>query len=172
MAAADFQHSNEWRQVVAMYGRPGVAQACLLLQDRLDVDVLVMLHLGHVCHQHRIALHESHVASADAVVRNWRDQVVRPLRSARRAIDKDDTDTQALRTAVQQAELGAEQHALAMLAALPVWTDTSPIECPTSTTELVAAFYAERGGHKADLKTAEIQAAIELLDRAWAADSA
>ncbi len=169
MPAADFQHSAEWRHVVAVYGRPGVAQACLLLQDRLGVDVLVMLHLGYVCQQHRIPLHEDHIGSADAVVKDWRDQVVRPLRSARRAIAKDDPDTQALRTAVQQAELGAEQYAMAMLAARPVWTDAAPSDDAASPTKLVATFYARRSGCAEVLQTADIAHAIRLLEQAWSA---
>ena len=69
--------------MLATYARPGVAQACLLLQDRLGVDVLVLLHLAYVCSQHQRPLKDGQIAAADAVVRDWRDRVVRPLRAAR-----------------------------------------------------------------------------------------
>lgn len=170
MSAVEFQQSAEWRHVVAMYGQPGIAQACLLLQDRLGVDVLVMLHLGYLCRQHRCPLQESQISAADAVVKDWREQVVKPLRAARRAIAKDNADTQALRTAVQQAELAAERHALALLAAVPAVAEPATTVGAASPTTLVAAFYARRSGCTPELQTAEIQSAIQLLDLAWAFD--
>lgn len=164
-----FLHSDEWRHVQTSYARPGVAQACLLLQDRLGVDVLVLLHLTYVCGQHPQSLNEGQIAAADAVVRDWRDQVVRPLRAARRAIPKDDPRTQALRDAVQQAELGAEQHALFLLAGMPLATDdTPPAADPGSPTTRVATFYAQRSGSLAELSAAEIGHAIAWLDALWA----
>ncbi|QHE87099.1 TIGR02444 family protein [Hydrogenophaga sp. BPS33] len=86
MATAEpaFLRSDEWRHVLALYGRPGVAQACLLLQDRLGVDVVVLLHLGYVERQRQCPLQASHVNAADAVVRDWREQVLRPLRRVAR----------------------------------------------------------------------------------------
>lgn len=173
MTSSDTAHprSDEWRHVLAAYARPGVAQACLLLQDRLGVDVLVMLHLAYVCSQHRRPLQEHQIGAADAVVRDWRDQVVRPLRAARRAIAKDDPRTQALRAGVQQAELAAEQHALAMLAAMPTETGAQPPADAGSPTTLVATFYAQRNGCTADLQSAEVGHAIRLLDGEWTGDS-
>lgn len=159
---------DAWRHVLALYGRPGVAQACLLLQDSLDVDVLVMLHLGCVCRQHRLRLQAEQIDAADAAVRDWREQVVRPLRAARRAIAKDDPQTQALRQRIQQAELGAEQHAFALLTAMPVWADAPATANAASPTASVARFYAQRSGREADLQRPEIASAIALLDQAWA----
>lgn len=156
---------EEWRQVLATYGRPGVAQACLLLQDRLDVDVLVMLHLGYVCRQHGLALPDGPIEAADALVRTWRDQVVRPLRAARRSIDKDDPKTQALRASIQQVELGAERHGFDLLAGLPLWADTQTPTQAGCTASRVATFYARRNGRAAELLTADIQQAMRLLDR-------
>lgn len=159
---------DAWRHVLALYGRPGVAQACLLLQDRLDVDVLVMLHLGLVCQQHRLRLQAEQIEAADAVVRDWREQVVRPLRAARRAIARDDPQTQALRQRVQQAELGAEQHAFALLTAMPLWTDAPATANTASPAASVARFYAQRSGREAELHQPEIASAIALLNQAWA----
>lgn len=162
------ESGDAWQQVLALYGRPGIAQACLLLQDRLDVDVLVMLHLGLVCRQHGLRLQAEQIDAADAVVREWREQVVRPLRAARRAIAKDDPRTQALRQRVQQAELGAEQHAFALLTAMPVWADASATANAASPTAAVARFYAQRSGRAAERHRPEIASAIALLDQAWA----
>lgn len=157
--------TDEWRQVLATYGRPGVAPACLLLQDSLDVDVLVMLHLGYVCRQHGLALPEGPIEAADALVRAWRDEVVRPLRAARRSIDKGDPKTQALRASIQQVELAAERHGFDLLAGLPLWAATARPMADGGTASRVAVFYARRTGRTAELQRAEIQHALQLLDR-------
>ena len=167
MASNDtsFLEGSEWQHVLNAYGRPGVAQACLLLQDTLGVDVLVLLHLAYVCGQNDLSLSEGQIDAADAVVRDWRNQVVQPLRSARRAIAKEDPATHVLRANIQKAELVAEQHALAQLAAMPVWfgerqhADTRP---PIS---LVAAFYAHRGSCTDKLQAPDIAQAVHLLER-------
>jgi uncharacterized protein (TIGR02444 family) len=159
---------DAWRHVLALYGRPGVAPACLLLQDRLDVDVLVLLHMGFVCQQHGLRLQAEQIEAADAVVRVWREQVVRPLRAARRAIARDDPQTQALRQRVQQAELGAEQHAFALLTAMPLWADAPATVDAAAPTASVAWFYAQRSGREAELQRPEIASAIALLNQAWA----
>lgn len=161
----DFAQSSEWRHVLAAYGRPGVAQACLLLQDTLGVDVLVMLHLAYVCTQNDLCLPESRIDAADAVVRDWRNQVVQPLRSARRAIAKEEPATRALRASIQKAELAAEQHALAQLAAMPVWSGERHNTKNHSPVHGVAAFYAQRGNSADKLNAPEIQQAIHCLEQ-------
>ena len=163
-----FLQSSEWRHILRVYGQPGVAQACLLLQDSLGVDVLVMLHLGYVCQQHGRALPQSQIEAADALVRDWRNQVVRPLRAARRAIAKEDPATQPLRAAIQQAELAAEQHALAQLAMMPMAADGPPAAGARSPAQLVAAFYARRNACEQKLDPAEITQAISLVELASA----
>ena len=135
-----------------------------MLQDTLGVDVLVMLHLAHVSKQNDLALPESQIDAADAVVRDWRSLVVQPLRSARRAIAKQDPATQALRTSIQKAELAAEQHALAQLAAMPVWVGERQHADTRSPIYWVAAFYARRSGCADKLQASDIALALHLLE--------
>lgn len=168
MAAPDTNllQSSEWQHVLSSYGRPGVGPACVLLQDVLGVDVLVMLHLGYVCKKHKLTLPETQVEAADAVVRDWRNLVVQPLRAARRAIPKEDPVTRSLRASIQQVELEAEQYALVMLAALPVWTGEPLVANTGSCAQLVATFYAKRSGCVPSLHTDGVKLAIQLLDQA------
>src|SRR5262249_40267230 len=44
MAAADLQTLNFWNFSLKVYGRPGVAAACIALQDGLGLDVNLLLY--------------------------------------------------------------------------------------------------------------------------------
>jgi uncharacterized protein (TIGR02444 family) len=105
--------SDFWRFSLRFYALPGVADACISLQDRHRVDVNVLLFLLFLARSGR-AIDQDEAARIDAEVRAWRDGVVVPLRSARRnlrtqidPIDRDDAE--ALRAKVKHTELEAER---------------------------------------------------------------
>ncbi len=81
MAEAD--DNPFWTYSLALYGREGVAVACLGIQDRLDLDVNLLLFCCWAGSRGR-ALSEPEVAALIAETRGLREQVVRPLRAARR----------------------------------------------------------------------------------------
>ncbi|GAA5236142.1 TIGR02444 family protein [Verticiella sediminum] len=156
----------QWRYALDVYARPGVAPACLLLQDRLGVDVTVLLHLAYAASTRGNPADEDRLAAADATVRSWRDSVIAPLRAARRAILRDDPATSSLRDRVKDAELQAERHALALLGESLASAD--PVAAPSQTVSVrcVGAYYARQNGHDPALLDApEIAAAIGLLER-------
>lgn len=72
-----------WTYSLDLYGRPGVENACLSLQDRRGLDVNLVL-LAFWLSTRGIALDRSSVATAEEAVRDLRGQVVQPLRSVRR----------------------------------------------------------------------------------------
>lgn len=72
-----------WQFSLTVYARPGVAEACLGLQDRLGLDVNLLLFCCWAGRRGR-ALSEADVRSLRAAVGPWHDEVVRPLRRARR----------------------------------------------------------------------------------------
>lgn len=96
-----------WAFTVEMYGRDGVAPLCLELQERCDLDVnmlLFMFYLG----QKGQAPHS--ISALENVVRDWREQVIVPLRNARRFLRTADRDSaQQLRGKVKNDELAAER---------------------------------------------------------------
>ncbi|MGK6305759.1 TIGR02444 family protein [Variovorax sp. DT-64] len=75
--------SLEWNYALEVYAKPGVAEACLLLQDRAGVDVVVLLHAIYLFATKGIALDEQALASAEARVGSWRREVTAPLRALR-----------------------------------------------------------------------------------------
>jgi len=109
MAAESF-----WDFSVKHYDLPGVADACLALQDRYDLDVNLLLFCLWYGHQQG--------EFDDALLRDiagfsgqWADQVVKPLRRARRWIRKERTrlglpsdQLEQLRTQIKALELRAE----------------------------------------------------------------
>jgi uncharacterized protein (TIGR02444 family) len=126
-----------WRFSIRFYAVPGVAPACIELQDRAGVDVNVLFFLLWNATQRR-ALSEQDVAAVERAIGPWRDGMVVPLRGVRRALK---TPPQAfsaeaaesLRNRVKSVELEAErlqQEALYRLAQSgPLGRDAaSPIE--------------------------------------------
>jgi uncharacterized protein (TIGR02444 family) len=74
-----------WRFSLRFYARAKVSAACLVLQDEAGADVNLLLFLLFLAeHQRQVSAEE--VAGIDRAVLAWRDSVVRPLRSLRRAL--------------------------------------------------------------------------------------
>ncbi|SNB68161.1 TIGR02444 family protein [Arboricoccus pini] len=157
-----------WRFSLRVYEQPGVADACLLLQDRHKIDVNVLLvALIHAA----IAGPPSilTIAAMDRTASEWRSQVVWPLRKVRRSlklVDKlqDHPVQLAVRQKVATAELAAEQVEQAMLAQLlPAPTRRLPkADDLACTLETVISFYAGQ----AELALDAEQAVATILDAA------
>jgi uncharacterized protein (TIGR02444 family) len=75
-----------WRFSLAIYARPSVAPACLVLQDQHGRDVNVMLFGCWLGASGRGRLDRAALEAADRAVTGWRHDVVENFRAARRAI--------------------------------------------------------------------------------------
>jgi uncharacterized protein (TIGR02444 family) len=115
--AEDAAFDEFWAFALSFYARPGVAPACLELQDRHGKDVLIALFAGWVGVSGRGPLDADAVARAEASARPWRQQVVEPLRSARHAL-KGISGAETLYTRMKGIELEAERVAMKRLVAL------------------------------------------------------
>ncbi len=108
----------------ALYARPGVPAACLDLQDRRGLDVVLLLYACWLGVRSR-GLTREQGATLIASTQSWRFEVVRPLRRLRRrlrvgheGIPRDRSEP--VRSLVKQAELAAERALIAILAAAAV----------------------------------------------------
>ncbi len=111
--------SSLWRYAVDLYERPGVSRALLQLQDRHGVDVCVLLAMLFAGDRLGLDVDAALTGTADDKIRAWRDEVVTPLRHARRAVRRYDAGAGgegALYDAIKRTELLAEQVELARLA--------------------------------------------------------
>jgi uncharacterized protein (TIGR02444 family) len=113
-AAAEF-----WRFSLTVYARPGVAASCLALQDRLGLDVnLLLFCCWAAARGHR--LEPAEIAAAEAASGAWQRDIVTPLRGIRRQLAQptalDPADAAALYAKAKQLELAAEEAEQRLLA--------------------------------------------------------
>jgi uncharacterized protein (TIGR02444 family) len=110
-----------WRFSLSLYRRPGVAAACLELQDRRNLDVnLLLFALWRGMAGERLT--SARLTTLDLLMADWRDRSVRPLRNIRRdlkplleRLGPHRAAAEALRAEIAAAELRAEQIEQAML---------------------------------------------------------
>ncbi|TCT06078.1 TIGR02444 family protein [Aquabacter spiritensis] len=106
-------HSRLRDYAVALYGRAGVSAACLLLQERTGLDVNVLLFAAWMGAARGHALAPAEAGQAEALVRDWHREVVRPLRAVRRRLKTGPAPapseaTARLREKLQGLEISAE----------------------------------------------------------------
>jgi uncharacterized protein (TIGR02444 family) len=166
MAEADAQTGSPfWRFSLRFYRRPGVADACIVLQDRDGVDVNVLLFLLWLASDRR------RIAPADAVALYaktlpWRDGVVAPLRTVRRALKGgsplvEGTAAEVFRTKIKAIELEAERLQQEALYALAQSLATaSEASCEAAARANVSA-YETVLGHK--LTAAPLDVLVKTL---------
>jgi uncharacterized protein (TIGR02444 family) len=122
-----------WQFSIKFYAMPGVAPACITLQDDAGVDVNFLFFLLWNATQCR-TLSEPEVRELDKTIGAWRDIAVIPLRELRRKLKSSPTPlapdaAEAFRTRIKQVELEAErlqQEAMYALAQSGRFNRTAP----------------------------------------------
>jgi len=107
------ENSPFWTFSLAFYRQPGVAEACLRLQDESGVDVNVLLFLLWQASK-GWELSPAEVGELDQHVAAWRQMTVIPLRSVRRALKSPPAMLtpdagEGYRTRIKAVELEAER---------------------------------------------------------------
>ena len=119
-----------WDWAVAAYAAPDVAEACLLLQDRHEQNVPLLLWSAWIAATGRRPDEETLEAACDTA-RAWDSVAVSPLRAIRRTLkapipDIDDAPRVAIRDRIKAVELEAERWLLEALEALAPETAGPP----------------------------------------------
>lgn len=145
---------------MALYGRDGVPEACLHLQDRHEVDVPVALFAAYVGAVRRQTLTDSDVEIARGRVDGWHREVVRALRGVRQRLKTGPPPapndvTARLRSQVQKIEIEAESIELDQLDALLPDLDPMPApggaaECAYTAIETVIKAYSRAAPDERD----------------------
>jgi uncharacterized protein (TIGR02444 family) len=152
-----------WRFSLRFYRQPGVADACIALQDGCGVDVNVMLFFLWLATERRCV--STDVARAVCTrAAPWRDEVVAPLRAIRRrlrggSVLVERNTAEAFRTSVKAIELESErlqQEALFGLAAGLTTEDTATIDRAARTN--IAAYEDVLGRHFTEAAATLIEA--------------
>lgn len=117
MSGVDF-----WNWALAAYAAPGVAEACLDLQDSHDQNVPLLLWAAWCARTGRRPDADDLDAACDTA-RVWADAAILPLRAVRRRLksaipDMDSTDRLAVREQIKAVELDAERRLMSALESL------------------------------------------------------
>jgi uncharacterized protein (TIGR02444 family) len=106
-----------WRFSLALYARPGVAEALIALQDRAGRDVNLILFALWAGAVHGIRLGAATLNRAEVVISDLRAGVIEPLRGLRRRLKSDPAeDVQLLRGKIVVLELAGERRVQQRLA--------------------------------------------------------
>jgi uncharacterized protein (TIGR02444 family) len=102
-----------WQFSIKFYAVPGVAQACIDLQDEAKVDVNILFFLLWNATQGR-AFKKADVGEVERMIGAWRDMAVVPIRNVRRALKSPPAvmppeASEGFRTRVKAVELEAER---------------------------------------------------------------
>lgn len=111
-----------WDWSTEVYAAPGVADACLHLQDDAGQSVPLLLWAAWIAKTGRHPDAETLEAACDTA-RAWTDTTIVPLRTLRRALrspipDMGDLARELVRDGIKAVELEAEKHLLAALEVL------------------------------------------------------
>jgi uncharacterized protein (TIGR02444 family) len=102
-----------WRFSLQFYRQPGVAQACIELQEEAGADVnLLLFLLWHAAQRRRLSARD--VELLEQKIAAWRNLTVIPLRAVRRALKSppglvEAGTAEAFRTRIKAVELEAER---------------------------------------------------------------
>ncbi len=111
-----------WDWAVSAYGKPGVAPACLDLQDSYGEIVPLLLWAAWLT-AHNRTFDDDLATQGSGLARNWSDTVVAPLRNLRRRLTSpvtggDDDLRLPLREKIKGLELDAERAVMEILSGL------------------------------------------------------
>jgi len=151
-----------WDFSLALYGEPGVAPACLALQERHGVDVNALMFCIWLGDSGRGPVPRATLEAAFSAVAVWHAQVVRTLRPLRQRLKfgfdpVDASLVQHLRTRIQKIEIDAEHVEQLTLAA------SAPAAMPQRN-GLAAEERADHAAHNAAAYFAHIGAAPDSTD--------
>ena len=99
-----------WDYAVTVYRRPGVAEACLALQDEVGADVNLLLAAAWLA-QRNSRWQRDDVTALMHLCADWRQRCLLPLRQVRRYL-KELEDTHDLYQRSKSLELEAERYQL------------------------------------------------------------
>jgi uncharacterized protein (TIGR02444 family) len=144
-----------WAFALAVYARPGVAEACLTLQNEAGVDVMLLLTTTFAAVKHRLLLTPDEIGALDEACRLWREQIVWPLRTIRSGLKTGprpapNSATEQFRSQVKALELAAEKLENQLLVEclplrLPEKESVKPEQLRAALENVVSLFAEKRG---------------------------
>lgn len=163
--------ADSWAFALAIYAKPGVAEACLTLQNEAGVDVMILLIATFAAIKHRLLLTAEDIRVLDEACRPWREQIVRPLRAIRSGLKTGpqpapNNATEPFRSQVKALELAAERLENQLLTEClslraPAHGTVTPEQLQTVLKSVVAHFAKGRGVQLSSAIGTIVEAAIQ-----------
>ena len=151
-----------WAFALAIYARPGIAEACLRLQNDADVDVMLLLMAAFAAVKRRILLTPHEIKALDDACGPWREQIVQRLRAIRTELKAGpqpapSAATEPFRSKIKAIELEAEKLENHLLAAhLPLNSPRQQMAGP----EQLRAVLSDVARHFADKRGIELDTGL------------
>ena len=103
-----------WDFSLEYYGRVGVAERLITLQENLEADVNIMLYCCWVAYLGAPGLTETQIAYVVSLVNHWQKEIVTPLRTLRSKLKIDSSGglrpwSDKIRRKIKTVELEAER---------------------------------------------------------------
>ena len=98
-----------WAFSLDVYARPGIADACLSLQDQYGCDVNILLFCCWTASVGPGRLNETTLENAIASVKQWQIDVIKPIRAIRRGLEAKFTHVDPITAAELRAEISATE---------------------------------------------------------------
>lgn len=113
--------ADHWQFSLAVYTHGDVSEHCLALQNRLGLDVNILLMMLWAARLWGCAPSPQQIEEADTTVRAWREEVILPLRKLRTRLKSGpppapDAMTNEFRENIKRLELDAERREQDILA--------------------------------------------------------
>lgn len=156
--------SDFWKFSLQTYAKPEIARICLELQERFGADVNLILFMLWAASRGR-RLEPTEIEKLASFVRNWREEVVVPLRLARRTLKTPPREcpaqeTESLRQRIKADELEAERLQQTMMSTFLAIDQAGQSDSPpaaaksnlTNYASLLRATFSEK--HTSDLANA------------------
>lgn len=148
MEKTDTGRSHLWEFMLRFYARPGVAPACLRLQEACGIDIPLFLALLHAAASGRV-LNASWIELVDRTCVTWRESVVKPLRAIRTDMKSSrwmtlDRRVPELREEIKSMELFAERIEVEILESLIIDLPIAASSSGSQDTRKVALFILAR----------------------------
>lgn len=96
-----------WDYSIATYRQEGVAPACLVLQDTFGLDVNMLFYAAWLA-QSGLRLSRDHLTGMEALITDWRSDMVKPLRALRIRC-RETPYAESIRDEIKRLELRAER---------------------------------------------------------------
>jgi uncharacterized protein (TIGR02444 family) len=162
--------AESWAFALALYARPGVADACLTLQKEAGVDVMLLLTATFAAVKHRMSLTADEIGALDEACGPWREQIVRKLRTIRTELKTGprpapNDETEQFRSKIKALELEAEKLENKLLVARlptrpPGHEKVRPEQLRTTLNDVVMHFTGQRGTEAGANLSASIDAIV------------